>query len=374
MEALDALRNNKFRGIIILPTGTGKSYVMIEALKEIYQPGMSVLYTCDSRRLRDTDFNKELEKWDGGHLSELMEKQCYAAAYKKKGEHYNILLADEGDYGLTPEYSKLFTENTFDYIIFVSATLEADKREIAKDIAPIVYERELKEIEAQSVVNKSQFYYVPYVLNPQENAAYLEYNKRFTSLLNEKKGYTSGMPPRSKKQIDSDLRFLSLERLHFLAGLESSAYICNRLIEAIHKERGDAKMLIFCGVTSQADKVSMHSYHTKNQKDNWLDKFNNDEIKELAVVGKIDRGINLEGANTVIMESVTASETKMIQKLGRGKRLKIDEVLQVYFLIPYFKPATPNPTPRPTVVLNKIHTACAKIGIENAKTYILKLN
>ncbi len=374
LEALNALRNNKFRGIVILPTGTGKSYVMIEALKEIYQPGMSVLYTCDSRRLRDTDFNKELEKWDGGYFSGLMEKQCYAAAYKKAGQHYNILLADEGDYGLTPEYSKLFTENTFDYIIFVSATLEPEKREIAKDIAPIVYEKQLKEIEAQSVVNKSQFYYVPYVLNPQENAQYLEYNKRFASLLNEKKGFTSSAIPRSNKQIDSDLRFLSLERLHFLAGLESSAYICNRLIEALHKEREDAKMLIFCGVTSQADKVSPYSYHTKNQKDNWLDKFNNDEIKELAVVGKIDRGINLEGANTVIMESVTASETKMIQKLGRGKRLKVDEILQVYFLIPYFRPAKPNATPQPTVVLKKIHTACAKIGIENAKTYILKLN
>jgi superfamily II DNA or RNA helicase len=64
MEALDALEANNYNGAIILPTGTGKSYVLIEALKRLYKQGMSVLYTCDSQRLRDSDFDKELEKWD----------------------------------------------------------------------------------------------------------------------------------------------------------------------------------------------------------------------------------------------------------------------------------------------------------------------
>lgn len=366
LEALDALRSNNYKGIIILPTGTGKSYVMIEALREIYKPGMSVLYTCDSRRLRDTDFDKELDKWGASEYSALMEKECYASAYKKRGEHYDILLADEGDYGLTPEYSKLFFENTFDYIIFVSATLEPTKRQIAKDIAPVVYERMVREIEEKGVVNKTQFWYVPYLLNPKENAMYLEYNKRFTHLLNDPQAHT--------KTIKNKLQFLSLERLHFLAGLESSAYICTRLIEDIHKNNANAKILIFCGTTDQADKVSKYSYHTKNQKEGWLDKFNDGDVMEVAVVGKVDRGINLEGANTVVMETVTGSETKMIQKFGRGKRLSVDEVLQAFILIPYFRPQFPKGAkPKPTVVLQKIHRACAKLGIENAKTYILKL-
>jgi superfamily II DNA or RNA helicase len=373
LEALDALRNNNFKGIIILPTGTGKSWVMIEALREVYKPGMRVLYTCDSRRLRDSDFNKELEKWNADEFCGIIEKQCYAAAYKKEGQYYDILLADEGDYGLTPEYSKLFANNTFEHIIFVSATLEPSKRQIAKGIAPIVYERKLKEIEDDGVVNKSQFWYVPYLLNPTENAMYVEYNNRFRHLLNEKNGHVINDPPRSRKQIDSDLKFLSFERLHFLAGLESSAYICGKLIADIQKRDENAKMLIFCGLTSQADKVSMYTYHGKSKETNWLDAFNHNEIKELAVCGKIDRGINLEGANTVIMESVTSSETKMIQKLGRGKRLAVDEVLQVYFPIPYFRPVR-DAHGKPTIVLQKIHKACAKIGIGNAKTYILKLD
>lgn len=363
LEALQALRDNSFRGIVILPTGTGKSFVLIEALKELYRHGMSVLYTCDSIRLRDSDFDKELEKWDAEEYSFVMEKECYASAYKFKGRHYNILLADEGDYGLTPSYSKIFTENTFDHIIFVSATLEAKKRAIAAEIAPIVYERKLKEIEENKVVNKSQFYYVPYLLNEKENIAYLEYNKRFHHLLNTVSPYT-----------DKQLKFLTFERLHFLASLESSAYICRELMKDIRTKNPNARILTFCGVTEQADKICKYSYHTKNQENNNLDKFNNGEINEIVVCGKIDRGINLNGVNVAVMENVTSSETKMIQKLGRGKRLGVDEILNVYFLVPYYKQFKMNRVQTyPTIILSKIQKACRNMGIENAKTYILKL-
>jgi len=316
LEALQALRDNNFKGIVILPTGTGKSFVLIEALKELYKPGMSVLYTCDSIRLRDSDFDKELEKWGAQEYSDKMEKECYASAYKFEARHYNILLADEGDYGLTPSYSKLFSQNTFDHIIFVSATLEAKKRAIAREIAPIVYERKLKEIEENKVVNKSQFYYVPYLLNEKENKAYLEYNKRFHHLLNG---------PDTQHNANQ-LKFLTFERLHFLASLDSSAYICRELIKDIKAKKPNSKVLTFCGMTEQADRICKYSYHTKNQEDNNLDRFNDGEIDEIAVCGKVDRGINLTGVNVAVMENVTTSETKMIQKLGRGKRLGVDDI------------------------------------------------
>lgn len=361
-EALDALREKNFQGIVILPTGTGKSYVLIEALRELYKPGMNVLYTCDSQRLRDTDFNKELDKWGASEYSDLIEKECYASAYKKEGQHYNILLADEGDYGLTPAYSKLFLNNTFDHIVFVSATLERAKRALAIQIAPIVYEKKMKEIEQREVVNKSQFYYVPYLLNEKENARYLKFNERFHHLLNEIQ-----TPTQIKK-----LRFLTLERLHFLAGLESSAYICKRLIAEL-EQNAKNKVLIFCNSTEQAGKVSEHSYHGKNQELNKLDEFNSNVVTKLAVCGKVDRGINLDGVNNIIMEFMTRSETKAIQKLGRGKRLKTDEILNVFFLVPYYKQFKMNRWNQyPTVVLKKIQEACRNLGIENAKTYIVK--
>jgi superfamily II DNA or RNA helicase len=361
-EAIQALRDNNFNGIVILPTGAGKTFVLIEALRELYQEGMSVLYTCDSQRLRDSDFNKELVKWGAEEYVDKIEKQCYATAYKYEGKHYNILLADEGDYGLTPEYSKTFFNNTFDYIIFVSATLEKNKRSLARKIAPIVYERKIKEIEDKSVINKSQFWFVPFRLNEKENKKYEQFNERFHTLLQQ--------PDDAKRK--EKLKFLTLQRSHFLAGLESSLYICRRLMKEIYEKDDKSKILIFSNLTEQADKLCKYSYHAKNVEEGNLDKFNEGDVQALAVCGKVDRGINLNGVNNIIMEYTTRSETKAIQKLGRGKRLGVDDILNVYFLVPYFVKSWAKNMPMPTIVLSKIHEACKDLGIENAKTYIVK--
>jgi superfamily II DNA or RNA helicase len=362
LEALQALRDNNFKGVVILPTGTGKSYVLIEALRELYKPGMSVLYTCDSQRLRDSDFNNELIKWGASEFIDKITKECYKSAYKRENEHFNILLADEGDYGLTPQYSKLFFANKFDYVIFVSATLSKEKIALAKDIAPIVYQRRLKEIEERKVINKSQFYLVPYLLNRAENERYLSFNKKFHKLLQYE----------DSKWRAQQLKFLSFERLHFLAGLDSSVYICNRLRGEIMFNNNASRILTFCGLTRQADRICPYSYHGENEEEDNLTRFNSGMINELAVVGKVDRGLNLDGVDNIIMEHCTRSETKAIQKTGRGRRLDVDDELTVYFPIPYYKREWDRNTHYPTVVLSKVREACRNIGIENAKTYIVK--
>lgn len=358
-EALQALRENNFRGVVILPTGTGKTYVLIEALKELYKPGMRVLYSCDSTELRDVDFNKELSKWGADDYKNLIEKKCYAGAYEKKGEHYDILLADEGDYALTPEYSKLFFNNTFTHIIFVSATLEAKKAKIAKQIAPIVYRKKIKEIEDQRVINKCQFYIVPYLLNEKENRQYLAMNKRFHSLLQAEKTHS----------VEESLKFLQIQRQHFLAKLESSVYICRRLMQEIYNKDPKSKTLIFCSLNEEADKVCKYSYHSKNAELNNLEKFDNGEFGALAVCGKVNRGKNIKGVNFIIIKDPKKSETLMVQRIGRGRRLKENEFLSAYLLVPYYK--TAYSLVKPTIVLDWVNDAAREMGIENAKTHII---
>jgi superfamily II DNA or RNA helicase len=339
-EAIQALRDNNFNGIVILPTGTGKSFVLIESLKEIYKPGMNVLYTCDSIRLRDIDFNKELIKWGADNYIDKIEKQCYASAYKKEGEQYDIGLFDEGDYALTPEYSKLFTNNKFNHIIFVSATLDSSKKKYADLIAPVVYKKNIKDIEEQKVVNKCQFIIVPYLLNKYENKKYLEFNKSFRNYLVQDQTHV----------IKKRLEFLKIERQHFLAKLESSSYICKKLIQRIKENEPDSKTLIFCGLKEQADKISEYSYYTGNEANNNLEKFDKGEIKELVVCGKVNRGINLSGVNNIINENCKQSKTLMIQRTGRGRRLDINDILNIYVPIPYFKPDFGEI--KPTIIMN----------------------
>lgn len=359
-EALEALKKNNYKGFVILPTGAGKSYVLIEALKRLYKPGMNVLYACDSKRLRDVDFQKELEKWGAGSFTNLIEKKCYATTYKYTGKHYNIGLLDEGDYALTPNYSKLLANNSFDYLIIVSATLENNKRRMVETLSiPIVFERKVKEIEEKGVVNKAQFVYVPYILNDKENLQYLQFNKLYRGYLNQEQ------TPFIKKRLE----FLHIERSQFMAGLDSSAFICKKLLTEIASP--STRMLIFCGLTKQAERIWPYSYHSGNEDKDNLNKFNEGEISALAVVGKINRGVNLNTVNTIILENCKRSETLMIQRTGRGRRLNIGEILYIYTLIPYYK--TEYGLIKPTIVKEWIYKAAKDMGIENAKTHIVKV-
>lgn len=364
-EAVEALRKAHWKGIVIMPTGTGKSYVLIEALKALYKEGMSILYTCDSKRLRDEDFNKELDKWGASAYSDVIQKECYATAYRFKGRHFNILLADEGDYAMTPEYSKLFFNNTFDYIIIVSATMDSDKwKDYAKKICPVVYKKQVKDIEDEKVVNKTEFILVPYSLNKKENEQYLVYNERFSRLLNE-------VSTKRKKNFNGkQLEWLMIERKHFLSGLDSSIYICRRLLSEFLLMHPGCKTLIFCGLNNQADRVCEYSHHSLSEELGNLEKFSSGEIDRLSVCGKINRGVNLEGVNVIIMESMSRSETFMIQKTGRGKRLGVDDTLYVYIPIPYFRDSKGHL--RPTIVKRWVEQAGRNMGIEKAKTHVLK--
>jgi superfamily II DNA or RNA helicase len=359
-EALEALKANNYKGIVILPTGAGKTLVLIEALKQLYRPNMRVLYTCDSARLRDVDFNKELVKWQAEDYVQLIDKQCYKSAYKMKGQHYHIGLFDEGDYALTSEYSKLFFENTFDYIIFVSATLDSKKQTMARKIAPIVYSKKVKDIEEKKVINKCQFVLVPFRLTESENKRYLQFNKTFVEYLRKEQ------TPAIKKRLE----FLQIERAHFLAGLNSSVYICKKLMVELYMTDPKSKILVFCGLNAQADAICKYSYHGDSEEEDNLNKFDKGDITVLSVCGKINRGVNLNGVNTIIIENPKRSETIMTQRTGRGRRLNVDEILYIYLMIPYFK--TDYGLVRPTIVMEWVKEAAKDMGIEKAKTHIIK--
>ena len=376
-EAFAALEANNFNGAVILPTGTGKTLVLINCFKALWQPGMRVLYTCDSKKLRDEGFDEELKKWGYEETCKLIEKQCYAGAYKKEGEYYDILLADEGDYALTPAYSKLFLNNKFKHIIFVSATLDAKKRKIAKDIVKVVYEKKIKEIEEKKVVNKANFFLVPYVLNRQENAKYIEFNEKFTKLIQEEPDpKTLGNPElleKWKERKKKNLEFLNLSRIHFLANLDSSAYICRKLIALLDEENPENRVIVFCGLTDQADRICKYSFHSGNETEGHFEKFEKGEINKIAVCSKVDRGINVKGVNKMILENYNSSETKLVQRTGRGRRLDVDKILDVYVLVPYFKRMRRGQLVTvPTIMDGWIKSAGRNLGIENAKTIYLK--
>lgn len=321
-EVIEAFKNNDYSGSCILPTGTGKARIMVEVLKKVKPK--TCWYLCDSTTNRDETFINELKKWGGEKYIDKIEFMCYQTAYKLKGNKIDLLLGDEVDFALTTEYIKTFHNNTFKRKVLVSATAEGDKRHLLDEIEPIIYERYLGDIEGEGIVNTTDYYIVKYMLTTEENFKYLGYNAAFARELNA--------PKRNQKTIDA----INMNRNLFLNRLASSLQTCKRLLKELYIKE-DSKILIFCGVSSQADKVCKYSYHSNaDNEQNFID-FDEGKIRILSVVGKVDRGANINGVNHIVYEAPFKSKTKQQQKSGRGRRLHIDDKLHIYFLIPYYK-------------------------------------
>lgn len=350
-EGLLAFKESDYNGIALLPTGTGKGKLMIEIAK-LLNP-KSILYVCNSVLLRDKMFKDELMKWNAAYLLNRMDLACYQTTTKWVGKHFDLVLGDEFDAALTPKYIKTFTNNTFKNKILVSATLDEAKRRKALKIAPIVFER--KPVETQGIVtNGVSFYFINYNLSPQENAQYLAFNIRFKKLLNSVR----------TKEVNKQLDWLKIERKQFLSKLKTSLEVTKWLMESLKPKH--EKILVFTGLSEQADKISKYSFHSNNDNDHYFNSFDEGKILELAVVDKVNRGLNINDIRNIIFESVGKSKTKITQRIGRGCRLDIQELLNVFFLVPYFMDMWGNR--KPTIVRQWIIDSCEDMNLSGAKT------
>jgi hypothetical protein len=63
----------------------------------------------------------------------------------------------------------------------------------------------------------------------------------------------------------------------------------------------------------------------------------------------------------------------MVQRTGRGRRLDVDKMLDIYVLVPYYKKRRGNQLINtPTIMWEWLKQAGKNLGIENAKTILLK--
>jgi superfamily II DNA or RNA helicase len=371
LEAISALEKSNFNGIFLLPTGTGKSRVLIECVKKLIKlyGYKKIWYLCNSTNLRDRDFVKELKEWGAEELEPLINRMCYQTAYKIQGEDIDIIIADEFDYSLTPEYSKVYNNNTFKHKIYTTAYIDKDKMKYVEQMnVKVVYDKGLQEVEDKQVLNKSRYYFVHFPMSNEESKEYIRLSSKIRMLMSEKSSAVlSGVKSKisyANHKLDLAIR----ARKRYLNALESCAFYCRKLMQEIYSQDKGCKILTFCELTKQANSVCKYTYHSDSEEGN-LEKFRNDEIQSLAVCGKINRGVNIKGIKYIIFESCNQSKTQLIQRLGRGKRLKQDEVLNVYFMIPCY---INNGKYEFTKVRDWIVNAASGLDLTDAKLYRYK--
>lgn len=392
-EALNKLKFNNYTGTICLSTGSGKSKVAIDAIKE--GNFKNILITSPRTNLKKM-WKKELSKWGIKYqinttffLETLYQNipiditiENIQTCYKWEEEvikRFGLIIADEVHLIASPEYGRLIKVARKHNVPVIGLTATPSlhdefKKEFYSTYIPIIYE--YYDSANDGIINKRKYYIYKYELTNDYTVIAGTKKKPFT--IGEKDQYEYLSKQLKKGQIfmaqsgsqdwfkdaanwawkgqgtpvqkAAAITYLNAikYRKEFLWNLTSSADIAVKIKNMIlNEDKGintytrDSmnfnKVLLFSELTSQANRLSNYSVHSKNNPEinqELIKSFDDGEIRELSSVRSLTLGLNLNGANWAIIESYNSSPTDITQKMGRTDRLSVDDIANVVILVP----------------------------------------
>ena len=356
-KALKHWVNNNYCGSIIAGTGFGKSRCGVVA-------AVRSLESCDDGRglvlvpttqLQD-QFADEFHKWGYGDMLKRIDIICYQSAYKLQDQHYHVVICDEIHLGLSPKYRKFFSNNTYDRLLCMTATLpeEPDYKVLLQAMAPTIYTITLDECVKLGLVAPYKIFCIPVPLTPEEQDEYKKINNSFVywkyqlgqfdafseaqRIIRDKNA--SGADKQAAAQFYRAIRMRKGIVDHAQLKISAVQYTVEDAIE----ENESAKILVFSGSNGFTDLLAeatspvsavYHSGKTKKQKEKALENFKSGDTNVLCSTKALNQGFDVADADYGIICGLTSKSLSMIQRVGRLLRFKDGKTSKiVIFYVP----------------------------------------
>ena len=347
-EAVKAWLKSK-RGIIVLPTGAGKTHVALKIISLLKIPTLIIVPTIDlinqwrEKIIKNFDFEPGVI---GGGEDSLkgITIITYDSAYTRAeelGNKFLLLIFDEVHHLPSEGYSTMAQLFAAPYRLGLTATPEREdgKHELYPIlVGPIVYKKEFKELSGKYLAT-FKIIRVYTSLTEVEKEKYRELRKKLKDFLSSR-----GMELKSLSDFhrlvklaakDKEAREALLawhEALNIAVNSESKIDKLKELLE----EFKDEKILIFTRETQMAYKISklflipVVTYKTdKEERKEILEKFKNNEYKVIVASTVFDEGVDIPDASVAIVLGGYGTKRQFLQRLGRILRGKNKEALMV---------------------------------------------
>ncbi|MBX7221112.1 MAG: DEAD/DEAH box helicase family protein [Blastocatellia bacterium] len=337
-EALERWKTNDGRGVVVLPTGAGKSLVGVLALAWAGRSGLVIVPTIDLMHqwfglLRAAFPDTEVGLLGGGYhdSNELMVATYDSAArhMDRLGNRFGILIADEVHHLPAGFYRNIAEFCLAPFRLGLTATPErGDFRHADLDrlIGPVVYRREAVEL-AGDVLAPYVVRQIYVELSALERADYEAARLRRDEYL-QKIGV-------SLRSLDGWQRFVMLSartpegrqamRAHQeVRRLSNAAPAKLRALEMILAEHATAKTVIFTEDNATVYELSKrflvpsitHQTPVK-ERQSILESFKSGEYRVLATSKALNEGVDVPDAAIGVILSGSAVQREFIQRLGR---------------------------------------------------------
>ena len=352
-EALDTWRRHGSRGIVVLPTGTGKTYLAILAIHHTGRPALVVTPTIDLLNQWYAElvlaFGEPVGLLGGGY-SELqpLTVTTYDSAYihlERWGNRFGLLVFDECHHLPSPTYMMSAIGSLAPFRLGLTATPErADGQEglLPELIGPEVYRRDIKQL-AGDYLAEYRVERLSVNLSADEQECYQRAREHFRGFV-EQHRIRLGTPQGWQRFIQVTSRsaegraaFQAYRQQKALA-LAATAKL-QLLDQLLDKHRHD-RVLIFTYDNATAYQIARRwlvpaiTHQTKTKERHAiLQRFHSGEYPVVVTSQVLNEGVDVPSANVGIILSGTGSVREHVQRLGRLLRKQGDKQALLYEVI-----------------------------------------
>ncbi|HQU86454.1 MAG TPA: DEAD/DEAH box helicase family protein [Pyrinomonadaceae bacterium] len=352
-ESIEEWKKNQRCGVIVLPTGAGKTHVATMAIEICGRQTLIVVPTLDLMNqwfdLLVSTFNAEIGLIGGGFYEiGAITVTTYASAFRHQerlGNQFGLIIFDECHHlpGEGYKYAAEFALAPFR--LGLTATPErTDEGDLMLDdlVGKIVYRLEAQELAGEYLADYT-LEKIEVELTENERAEYNREREIFRNFLRSKNisfGAPNGwqnfvmLSARSEDGRRAMKAFRNSKKIAL--GTDDKLRV---LQDLLIRHRND-KVLIFTAENEMVYKISQdflipaitHETNVKERKF-WLDAFNNGDVLALATSKVLNEGVNIPDASVAIILSGSGSSREHIQRLGRILRKKDDKQAILYEVI-----------------------------------------
>lgn len=300
-------------------TGTGKTKVALNFLRE--HPCSALILVPEKDNIKN--WNAEFDKFGVSMLG--VEIACYASIHKYEGTSWGALILDEAPHADTELKEYFFSTIKAEHVLALGAYLRDEEKDTLKRIYGdfTIWTINMKasinagfipcpsvRVIHMDLDNKDRRY--------QSKCGYVTAMELYANINQQVSDAVAMYNSKATDWAKINMQRLGAERKRVLGRLkeDSVARVCDAL-----RQKG-RRFLCFCSTIDSAKKLGGELAYTsetpKSQK--ILERFNNHEIDQLYVVGKLIEGQNLNDIECGILGSIGASNRITIQSIGRIMR------------------------------------------------------
>ena len=352
-EGLDAWVKAGMQGVVVLPTGTGKTHLANLAIHAAERPTLVVTPTIDLMNQwydeLTTCFGTEVGLVGGGyHEIKPLTVTTYDSAYQnvdRLGNKFGLVIFDECHHLPGETYALSARGSIAPFRLGLTATPErADNAHEHLDtlIGPIVYRREITQLRGQFLADYSvETVYAD--LTPEERFKYdscrLQYREflQSTGIDMRRPGAWGQFLFAAHRSAEGRQAYLAYRAQRELAlAAPAKLKVLARLLE----RHGGDRVIIFTNDNATVYTIARqflvpvitHQTKTKERREVLL-RFNSGEYPIVATSKVLNEGVNVPEANVAIILSGSGSVREHVQRLGRILRKSGDKEATLYEVI-----------------------------------------